>query len=192
MVDDRCASHWRAPAAGQDTACSDRFSWRKHPGFGSSCESRRNPLQRHNVVMRGNAAALHALPRRSCSTRGPVLPHLTWLRCCICRSLVCFALGMRTSSDRMQAGLTGPTRGPAHPTSRTRDIVPCSGLVSAPRWSRTPSSIKCCGQGDAHVAYHKVPDVLRSLVKNSDFSLGHRPREYTALVACGVGPSWSK
>ena len=59
VVDDRCASHWRAPAAGQDTACSDRFSWRKHPGFGSSCESRRKSAaetQCRHAWKRGSAA----------------------------------------------------------------------------------------------------------------------------------------
>ena len=66
----------------------------------------------------------------------------------------------------MQARLTGATRGPAHP-SLTRDIVPSSGLVSA-------------------------PNVLRSLVKLSDVSLDRRPRAYAALVPCGVGPTLVK
>jgi hypothetical protein len=44
----------------------------------------------------------------------------------------------------------------------------------------------------SYTALAPVPDVLRSLVKLSDVSLDHRPRDYAALDPCGVGPTLVK
>jgi hypothetical protein len=82
----------------------------------------------------------------------------TWLRRCGCRSLICFAIGLRNSSDRMQARLTGATRGPAHPTSRGRSCRARDGKRS----EMLP-----------HNVLAQVPDVLHSLVNLSDVSLVH-------------------
>ena len=41
----------------------------------------------------------------------------------------------------------------------------------------------------SHTVVAQVPDVLRSLVNLRDVSLYHTPRDYAALVPCGVGPT---
>ncbi len=107
----------REPAAGQDIACSDAFLYVSQ--LSDLRANLRNRPQRHNDAMRTETRQRwRALPRRSCSTRGHVLPRTNGcVVAAVGRSYASHS-ACASQSDRMQARLTGATRGPAHPTSR--------------------------------------------------------------------------
>ncbi len=128
--------------------------------------------------MVGNAAALRALPRRSCCTRGAGIA--TFKMGCIVAAAGCsYASHSACASHEIACKLGSLAQHGGLP------IRPHVGHRAGLRIGERAEML-------SHTVLDQVPDVVRSLFKLSDFSLENRPRDYAALDPCGVAPTLVK